>query len=70
VKRWTAPSSATAGLELVDVAVGYGVVGQYPLDGDAVGGEEHPGAAQESGAAGGLLIGQDLGIGQPSTPPR
>jgi hypothetical protein len=47
------------------VAVGEGVVGQHPLDGDAMAGEEHPGPAEEPGAAVAALIGQDFGIGQP-----
>jgi hypothetical protein len=33
------------GLNLAAVAVGHGVVGQHPLDGDVVGGEELTGPA-------------------------
>ena len=47
------------------MAVGEGVVGQHPLDGDAMAGEEHPGPAEEPGASVAALIGQDFGIGQP-----
>jgi hypothetical protein len=46
------------------VAVGEGVVGQHPLDGDVMAGEEHPGPAEKPGTAVAALIGQDLGIGQ------
>jgi hypothetical protein len=51
-------------LELAAVAVGEGVVGQHPLDGDAMAGEEHPGPAEEPRAAVAALISQDFGIGQ------
>src|SRR4051794_8323301 len=42
-----------------------GVVGDDPLDGDAVAGVEGRGAGEEAGAGGALLIVEDLGVGQP-----
>src|SRR5215207_11480693 len=53
------------GGELAAAAVSEGVVSQDALDGDAVGGEEPAGSAQELRAGGGLFVGQHLGIGQP-----
>src|SRR5699024_4347080 len=51
---------------VVGPAVGEVVVGDYPLDlGDAVGGEVFGGAEHERCAGGALLVGQDLGVGQP-----
>jgi hypothetical protein len=46
------------GSDLEAAAVGHGVVGQHPLDGDVVGGEEGPGPAQEPCAGRGLFVGQ------------
>src|SRR4051794_16028748 len=42
-----------------------GVVGDDPLDGDAVAGVEGCGAGEEAGAGGALLVVEDLGVGQP-----
>src|SRR4051794_3171621 len=41
------------------------VVGEHPLDADAVAGVEGGGAGEEAGAGGALLIAEDLGVGQP-----
>jgi len=50
----------------VAAPVGQGVVGHDPFDGrDAEGGEGLRGAAEEPGAGVGLLVGVDLGVGQP-----
>jgi len=51
--------------EATGVAVVAGVVGQHALDGDAMGGEERRGAAQEPRAGLAPLVGQDLHVGQP-----
>lgn len=51
--------------DLGAVTVGNGVVGQDPLDGDAMAGEEGAGSAQEPRAGRGALIAQHLGIRQP-----
>jgi hypothetical protein len=45
--------------EATGVAVAAGVVGQHALDGDAVGGEERRGAAQEPRAGLAPLVGQE-----------
>ena len=46
--------------------VAQGVVGHHPFDaGDAVGGEVVDGAGEERGAGRALLVGEDLGVGEP-----
>ena len=45
-------------------AVGGAVVGDQPLDGDAVAGVVRDRAAQEPDRGGGLLVGEDLDVGQ------
>ncbi len=44
--------------------VAKGVVGEHPLDHDALGGEPGLGPAPEGGCRPSLLVGQDLGVGQ------
>jgi hypothetical protein len=58
---------AAGGQGRADQAAGVatGVVGQHPLELDAVSGVEGLGSAQEAGAGQGVLISQDLGVGQP-----
>jgi hypothetical protein len=45
--------------------VGAAVVGEYPLHGDAVAGEEGAGASPEDQGGGGGLVVEGLGVGQP-----
>src|SRR5215207_4727579 len=61
---WRAPIAAGGG-EVPGDPVVLGVVGDHPLDADAVADVEGGGAGEEAGAGGALLVGKDLGIGQP-----
>ena len=55
-----------AGRREGEAAVAAAVVGQDPLDRDAMGGIEAPGSAEEGGGRGRGLIGQFLRVGQPA----
>jgi hypothetical protein len=44
--------------------VGAAVVGDQPLNGDAVGGVVSHGSPQEPNSGGGFLVGEDLDVGQ------
>ena len=63
VRRCRMPSARQAS-GVMRRAVGRAVVGDHALDGDAVAGVERQRAAQERDGGGGLLVGQDFGVGQ------
>jgi hypothetical protein len=67
--------SVGAGVEVADLegavgggvdrgAVGAAVVGQDPLNGDAVAGVERDGTSEKADDGAPVLIGEDLGVGQ------
>ena len=61
---WRRPAAAQSCAEVV-AAIGRAVVGHDALDGDAMGGEEGQRPGEEGAGAFLLLVGQDLGVGEP-----
>ncbi len=59
-----ADAERAAGDCVHDRDVGAAVVGEDPLNGDAVAGEEGERSAEEADCGCGLLVGEDLGVGE------
>ena len=59
-------AECAAGERVDGGAVGGAVVGEEPLDADAVAAVEGDGAAEEADRGCGFLVGEDLGVGEPA----